>query len=382
MGLNIPKWEELSKDEQIPIVNLPLTGNYVIVGGPGTGKTILAIYRGSRWRKEQKNSDSKVQFLVYNKTLKQYIADSLSAVELPSSYADTWHKWIWHFYKQQTKETIPQISDYNYDWEKVKEKLMRPELLKTIDYLIIDEAQDLPVDLLQILNHLCKHVTIFGDSQQALDNTTTTSDFSHVFGAERKVYYLNQNYRNTKEISEVAHLFYAGDPGDIPARPKRTGAKPRLIRCKDFQMMAEIIANYARNNPSHIVGVLVHDYKYVFKFKKALEELGIAAQKYVSGSATGKDSFSFDDEGIKLLTYNTMKGLEFDAVFLPNIDDPYFRMENPSKLKRIYVASTRAKYSLTFLYEEEDVSFVLERLINNLHLLDIEELDDDEDIQL
>ena len=40
MGINLPKWEELSKDEQIPIVNLPLEGNFVVIGGPGTGKTI------------------------------------------------------------------------------------------------------------------------------------------------------------------------------------------------------------------------------------------------------------------------------------------------------------------------------------------------------
>jgi superfamily I DNA/RNA helicase len=90
MGLNLPKWEELSRDEQIPIVNLPIGGNYVVVGGPGTGKTVLAIYRAARWRRENEAAN-KVLFLVYNRTLMQYISDSLNSVQLPSSYSETWN---------------------------------------------------------------------------------------------------------------------------------------------------------------------------------------------------------------------------------------------------------------------------------------------------
>lgn len=94
--------------------------------------------------------------------------------------------------------------------------------------LVLDEAQDFPVELLRILKKVSKSVTVFGDTQQALDNVkANTADITNAFDAGRRVYYLNQNYRNTKEISDVAHLFYTGDPGDIPARPKRFGNKPR-----------------------------------------------------------------------------------------------------------------------------------------------------------
>lgn len=377
MGINLPKWEELSRDEQVPIVNLPLNGNYVVVGGPGTGKTILALYRAARWRKISENADSEISFLIFNRTLKQYIQDSIDKMELEDSQVRTWHSWIYNFYKDHARGSCPEISKYSPDWDKIEKDLEEVLKHKHIEYLILDEAQDFPPKLLSILARVSKSATIFGDSQQALTNAlSTTDDFTSAFNAGRKVHYLNQNYRNTKEISDLAHLFYTGDETDIPARPRRTGQKPRLTKCKDFEEATSIIANYSNNNPALNIGVLIPNCSdrtsRIIRYCSSISTKSKGkVQKYISGQKIGPESFSFDDDGVKILSYNTMKGLEFDAVFMVDIDDAFFIEENDLKNKAVYVGSTRAKDSLTFLYINDNKSFILEKLKDNVELLEI-----------
>lgn len=377
MGIKLPKWEELSRDEQVPIVNLPLNGNYVVVGGPGTGKTILALYRASRWRKISENTDSEISFLIFNKTLKQYIQDSIDKMELEDSQVKTWHSWIYNFYRDHTRQRCPEISKWNPDWDKIENDLGEVLKSKPIEYLILDEAQDFPPKLLNILACASKSATIFGDSQQALQNArSTTDDFTSAFNAGRKVHYLNQNYRNTKEISDLAHIFYTGDETDIPARPRRVGQKPRLTKCTNFEEVTSIIANFSNNNPALNIGVLVPNCSdSTSKIIRYFNSIGAKSkgkvQKYISGQKIGQDIFSFDDDGVKILSYNTMKGLEFDAVFMVEIDDSFFIVENDIKNKAIYVGATRAKDSLTFLYVDDNESFVLEKLLDNEDLIEI-----------
>lgn len=376
MGIRLPKWEELTRDEQVPIVNLPLDGNYVVVGGPGTGKTILALYRAARWKREKKTEPISILFLVYNNPLMQYLSDAIDTMELDGAYVHTYHQWVWRFYRNATGASAPTTAPYRYDWDEIKKKL--EEILKTkrIDYLILDEAQDFPPPLLDILSKLTKSATVFGDSQQALENAqSTTQDFSSYFNASRRVYFLNRNYRNTKEISDVAHLFYTGDKNDIPANPRRNGPKPRFVKLRNQDEQYQIISNYANNNPGMTIGIFLPNDSGVTK--KILSLGNVLKQKtkqkvqtYLNKSDLGSGHFSFDDDGIKILSYGTMKGLEFDAVFLPDVDTEYFNEENDMKQKSIYVASTRAKDTLVYMYSKDTDSFVVKKLKENQSLLE------------
>ena len=57
MSLYLPKESDL-KDKQKDVLNLPVTDNYLVVGGPGIGKTVMAIYRAMKAIEEEKTNVS------------------------------------------------------------------------------------------------------------------------------------------------------------------------------------------------------------------------------------------------------------------------------------------------------------------------------------
>jgi Cdc6-like AAA superfamily ATPase len=65
--MKLPSYQDLSK-EQDRINNLPLEGSYLVTGPPGTGKTVMALYRAQMLSKR----NAKAQLLMYSRLLSQY----------------------------------------------------------------------------------------------------------------------------------------------------------------------------------------------------------------------------------------------------------------------------------------------------------------------
>ncbi len=375
MSLRLPTWQELSKDEQIPIINLPMNNNYVVIGGPGTGKTIMALHRAAKWKDaiekpEGKEVDHKILILVFNKTLSQYLKVALETIGLGESSARTWHSWFYNFYRKKIGSSVPELDSYKPDWEIVSKEFQKVPDEKIIEHLILDEAQDFPRELLEVLNKFSNKVTVFGDPHQAIiNNKTTTVDFTHAFGAGGRVYHLSKNYRNTIEIAEIANLFYSGDSDDIPAVSKNNGPKPTFYQCNSYDKCIDLISNYADNNPSEMIGVLIPAgtgvHTIIRKYAKDIQDkTSTSVQHYTYNKQN--NPFEFESDGVKVMSYSTAKGLEFDTLFLPEINHP--NLDKPNDfltLNSIYVASSRAKTNLTYIslddYPDNFVTLLLKK---------------------
>jgi DNA helicase IV len=307
-GLRFPRWEALNRDEQVPILNLPLDRDYLVTGGPGTGKTVLAIYRAARLRGKYKITAS----------------------------VDTYHHWLYTQYGQWFKTKVPELSPFVPDWDivvpRMIEKLQNEGPL--FDHLILDEAQDFPLPLLKILKHTCNNVTVFMDPPQALfktkqETTTMVPDMLNIFQINTGRYYLTRNYRNTEEIYTFARLFYTGDPDMLPAHPPRKSELPQFVHTPSFEDAIDRIIIYATNYPEQNIGIFLTDYNLREKYFAALVDKGIPnVQQYRSGNrANNENIFNFSSNGLKIMTFNTMKGLEFDVVFIPELHDTFFSSE-------------------------------------------------------
>jgi DNA helicase-2/ATP-dependent DNA helicase PcrA len=82
--LNLPGIQDLSKEQEYARA-LPKQGQHLIIGGPGTGKSVLALLRS---RRHQQDKDDYI-FLVYNKLLHQ-ASRQLFGMELCSQQWQSW----------------------------------------------------------------------------------------------------------------------------------------------------------------------------------------------------------------------------------------------------------------------------------------------------
>src|SRR4051812_17968133 len=86
--LQLPTYQELS-EEQDSVYNLPTNGKYLVVGPPGTGKTVMALYRAH----QVNGAEHTAQLLVYNRPLERYLRQALQKLDLEGN-APTFHKWL------------------------------------------------------------------------------------------------------------------------------------------------------------------------------------------------------------------------------------------------------------------------------------------------
>ena len=100
---------------------MPLDKNHFVTGGPGTGKSVIAIYRAS----DMANAGNDVLMLVYNRPLKLYIESAVNSLDIEAS-VNTWQSWISEFYREKFECSYPQVDGtFTYDWPVIKKAFLR-----------------------------------------------------------------------------------------------------------------------------------------------------------------------------------------------------------------------------------------------------------------
>lgn len=354
MSIKLPQWNELSKDEQVPILNLPTDKNYVIVGPPGSGKTILALHRAARLKKEGRQ----LHMLTYNRLLSEYLQGALNQIGLTGFSAQTYHAFMAWLFSAKLHKSVPRLPNdsYAFDWDEVHSSTRGTG--KILDHIIIDETQDFPVELLRMLARISKNVTVFADTDQAIFQSTQATDLTGIFGTPNP-YMLTRNYRNPKVIYEAAKSFCK--PENIPAdfKPFRESDElPKLIKRKSYEDINRAILRFADNFPSETIGVIVSNNAINATFnglRKLNTNSELSIQFYKTMSKTDIDITA---PGIKVLSYGAMKGLEFDTVIIPDMDRAFTRTADPERdMRLMYVALSRASYRLHIMHQGRQASF-------------------------
>lgn len=190
MGFKLPNGGDLS-EEQLDIINLPTTKDWVIKGAPGTGKTVMAIYRAGQ--ASQISKGKPVLMLVYNNPLMRFLSTAVQGNYYHNVKVQTYHQWMYDIYKEYSLGNVPMDGD-DHNWSAIASALAR--IGKKYAHVIIDEAQDFPIELLKILKSLSDHMTCFIDPNQAIEIGKTD-----IYGAIKALcvespYKLTKNFRN------------------------------------------------------------------------------------------------------------------------------------------------------------------------------------------
>jgi DNA helicase IV len=342
--VKLPAFEDLSKEQDL-IYNLDLDGNYIVSGPPGTGKSVMALYRAQVLTFD----DREPSVLMYSKVLKQYTEQAANEVDV-AGYVTTFHSWFWNFWRTHYRNSPPTMTgnSYEHDWAQIAQEFMTnpPELGGLAD-LIVDEAQDLSLGFFRIARFVARNITVFADeNQQLFDNNTTLREIETGIGA-REHLVLRRNYRNTAEIAAVAAKYYAGTPTGIPDPPERHGEKPTLRRYASTDEFIDFVARYVKARTNLTVGIACPNQNIQRRLCRELasRKLAIPVQQYISGNRQ-HSVLDFDSPAVTIVHYKSLKGLEFDTLFVPELQQVTADATSAATRMMFYVVMSRARDEL------------------------------------
>ncbi len=363
-GFTLPGIHELSK-EQEDARALPKTGQHLIIGGPGTGKSVLALLRS---RRHHQDKDGYV-FLVYNHLLHQ-ASRQLCEGQLSG---EQWQRWfLQSLNKLKPGCKVPKLPPIPDGWQEI-DWAQLPKLIEELPqcpasswpFLIIDEGQDMPPAFYDALINLgAESFYVVADQNQQIvpDKNSTRQDIQNCLGvAVSDVIELRENYRNTHAIARLARTFYTGDPASPPPDlPKETPSVKRpLLYGYDPARFAEIIQRIlkqAGNHPDKLFGIIAPNNavreRYYHALKKSNCLLDHGPPRIETYAKNKKTQVHFNEGGILVINAQACKGLEFDTVFLADINRYACHPNNLDITKRLfYVMVARAKEHIILLKE-------------------------------
>jgi len=343
MAITVPELADLT-DQQWELHDLPITGRYIITGGPGSGKTSIAIRRTEAIKLD--NPNAPVLTLLFTNTLNDFFRASVEAIAIFETTITVWAKWQRNFLIKHG------AWGYNFGdrvpWETLADQILALPLTKIYDNLIIDEAQDFSVSDLKVMNLIADNITVFADeNQQLVDRGVSDIEIiKELLNIEEEDdHHLTENHRNTKQIMKAA-VSLAPDEIDVKLdEVVRSGQKPRIVALQSFDHEIDYIAKVVRANKQKDIGILHMENKVIKRIYEALE----INHSDLTFELMRENDFNWQGSDPKLCTLNSAKGLEFDIVLMPHMNkENYF--SHPMNLKRIYVGMTRAREELHISY--------------------------------
>lgn len=345
--MRLPSYQELSK-EQDRINNLPLDGSFLVTGPPGTGKTVMALYRASMLQSERRP----VKLLMHGRLLTQYTRSAVSELLIDGSVS-TYDRWLTDYFWRHHGRSVPSHRPWEYDWgEALRIVNASPPPATECPDLIVDEGQDLPREFYVLARLVSTNLTVFADENQRLRESNSTLDEIRAYGLfpQDHCHALTRNYRNTREIGMLAATFYTGLETGIADLPSRSGDLPVVMHHRNLDATVEFIRNFESANSDLEIGVVAPTDSIRDRVVRALGDDTInPVQSYHRKRGETPPELDFDSPGIKVINHHSAKGLEFDAVFLPAMQE----VRDPGNLNvrmRMYVLTSRARDSLFLSY--------------------------------
>lgn len=361
----------------------------LIRGVAGSGKTLVLATRAKLLVKQ--HPDWKILVLCYgiplSRSLKQMIQQKLDEpedlfdllqIDNGQSHSNVevynFHEWLRNKMKMK-EDDIPVLLD------KVSKK---EAILPAYDAILIDEGQDFEADWLKLLSYCLNPETqsllLVEDRAQSIfkRKSSLAQDIGLDFRGRSKI--LSINYRNTAQIVKFAWNFYQTfsqlknkvregtiDGVEIipPQATKRKGPEPLIHAFKGIKQEMDFVAkcinflHQEKNIPFEEIAILYrvknrHSISYIDEIKDSLRHSGLPFT-WITENADSKRKFIRSEKTVKISTIDSAKGLDFRAVFIVNIENMPFVLEEVEEreVSLFYIAMTRALEWLFLTYSGE-----------------------------
>ena len=353
---------------QLRAVGLNTRGHKVILGGPGSGKTLVLLHRARYLLDEMRIDESRFRIFVFTKVLKQYIVSALGDLDLPDKCTINFDAWCLNFYKNNISTNVPWIDkmpDFKAIRNNIYEFICNKNNFQPIyDFVMVDEGQDLNDVAYGILTRISKHITVCMDNNQQLYNSgSSESKVFEYLGITMKSASLLEAYRCSPYIIKLAASMLPEDKQSAFESQSRTRTTdiqtPLLYYAQDWQEeqkhLIEVAKTRIMRNDS--LAVLLPKNRMIYGYARAFKDAGIEVET--------SNNLNFANDKPKILTYHGAKGLTFDSVLMPRLVNYSFRMFNDDEIRRqIFVGITRAQNWVYLSTVENQRTPILERVLH------------------
>ena len=304
-----------------------------ISGGPGTGKSVVSLWRHIR------NYDLETRkslLLTYTKTLERYLAATARAEnEDAAEHISRTYWWTTHNGTDQ------------------------------YDEIIVDEAQDVKLSKYKIIRNCADSVSYGIDkyqsvflSQDELDELLTS--LPELFPTQNFALY--ENFRNSYEIIQFVRALFPNrlipqTTVNTLLKEGRRGNKPILLitnknSTKQSRAIVDIINQF--RDDTHNIAILVPLQRHVDTYCNILDEAAIECSRFVTD-----DGNLGDIDNVHITTFKSSKGTEFDTVIIPDFENMRNNIANLRVIEEsdYYVALTRARRNL-YLISSVDLAYL------------------------
>jgi superfamily I DNA/RNA helicase len=335
--MKLPTWDELVP-EQLDVMDFPLDQSLFVTGPPGSGKTVLAVQRAEACA----TASQEVALVTFNRMLRRLSTLLTNGTAVPK----TMHSFAsYDFRKRAGKPQVPTaVGVYDYDWDTMLAQLKEmPASNGTWDHVVVDEGQDLPEGFFRYLHDYASRViSVFADEDQALDIRGTSLKQIRAAAYLPKPIILSLNHRNSPEIAALAEHFHSGV---LPAAtPRRTaiGHRPRLVRMGSLSDTAEFIATWVENRGGTAAVLVSSNATADDIFGELVARLPETRVDLYKSSTANEDEIALVEDGITILNTKSVKGQEFDSVFILELDQ-FVPFRDKVMKRAMYMMCTRAR---------------------------------------
>lgn len=328
------------------------SGNIWVKGFAGSGKSVLLIH--SLKNVLSKEPNARIAVVVYTHSLIDMFKTGMKELNIPSS--------------------IPVITYIEFC----------DKNSQNFDYIFCDEVQDLPSRVLYAMNNRSRKVIVAGDSNQSIYDTdprwnepvVNPSQVGDIINA--RAFSLNMIHRLTRSIIAAVQKILPS-MNIWGAKRDLTKQDVNIRLCEASSETEEVKYIYQEAQKGANVGdtsvILLPTLNMISKFANQVLSANSKPQWNEKKNNYGKPDFGdlnrhFKNNGIKiqfigsgygslsdaernkeaiLMSYHSSKGLDFDNVFLPYLNNSFYL--HPSNANTLFmVAMTRSRKNLYLTY--------------------------------
>jgi len=299
-------------------------------------------------------------------TIRKYFAkvntSSLKLYKLFINSIEDYNIYNYENINELKKETLDKLKNNTCEFEDLSAVMylcfnIKPNLeYKNIKHTIIDEAQDFGEFNFYSMKRVLPNSTfsIFGDIAQSIYDYRGIDSWEDankaMFDNKGQIIEFRKSYRTTAEIMNIADDVseYIGlGRSDLVVRHGNEVSINRVDVDKVIEHIIKKIKEYKEKGYKTIAVISKTDLLSRYMNDDLMFE-GLRVP-----NVTEDDNVNDEKFNICTISNSLAKGLEFDAVIIPDASEKLYSSDNSLDMKLLYVAITRALHELDIVYSDD-----------------------------